>query len=422
MTANASSDIFRGMVTLSSDPAKQGPGEDDPAVWVQDGDTLTVQYLDDEGAIVDSDSITVDAAKPAISGVQPADGTHTSTKNPTLQFDALDTGSGYDATDPRKHFDVYVGVQLYGKDHDKAGEVIVDMATGNPMLVEGGVRLGDPGNNFNLSPVPVTDGYRVIFTTSDSWLDDDVFGDADDAGTLNIALVAEDIALNKAISLITVTIDTGAPIASSAETGTGWDSVKEEETSAMNGVKLVMSEPIDPDSVDATDFEIDGEAAAAAVVGTGDYKHVVYLTAASDFDADARPDVEVVAKVTDLSGNSVDITKSTAEVKNAADKLDPTATVSRDNALLSEKGDEVKITIETDEKLGSGGATVVILGPNSGTAASLTPPKAATADEPLVHTLTHSIGAVAATGKYGISVKVSDLNKNSSTNLKSAEG
>ncbi len=417
---SADSDVYRGSVQLSKDPAKQGPGEEEPAVWVQDGDTLTVHYLDEDGDVVDSDSITVDAAAPEISGVTPADGTHTSTENPTLQFDALDTGSGYDAKDPSKHFDVYVGVALYPKGHDKEGKVMTDMDD-NPVLLTGektGVRLG-ADNDFSLSPVPVTDGYRVIFTSSESWLDDDVFGDADQSGTLNIALVAEDIALNKTVSLITVTIDTGEPITESAATGAGWDSGKEEETSGVaNGVKLVMSEPIDPDSVDATDFEIDSQAAATAEVGTGVFhSHIIYLTAQSDFDSDARPDVEIVAKVTDLSGNSVDISSdsTTNEEKNALDRLKPTATVSRDNALLAAKDDEVTVTIESDEKLKSGGAMVSIIGPNSGTAADLF--KAASADEPQVHSLTHSIGAEEATGKYGISVKITDIQTNYSTNL-----
>ena len=34
-----------------------------------------------------------------------------------------------------------------------------------------------------------------------------------------------------------------------------------------NAVKLTMSERVDPDSVQASDFEIDGEDAATAVVG-----------------------------------------------------------------------------------------------------------------------------------------------------------
>ena len=421
VTATSSdSDVFRGEVALSNDPATQGPGEDANAVWVQDGDTLTVQYLDADGDIVDSDAITVDAAKPEIANIEPADGTHTSTTNPTLQFDATDAGSGYDAKRPADFFDVYIGTKLHTEGENKGELVALDASRGERKKnhPQDGVRINDEDNEFDLAPVPISGGYRVIFTTSLSWLDSDAFGDHDDSGQLNVTLIARDLAGNEAVTTFSVTIDTGPPVTSSAETGTGWDSVKEEETSGVkNGVKLVMNEPIDPDSVAATDFEIDSEEAATAEVGTGDFKHVIYLTAQSNFDADARPDVEVVGKITDLSGNEVDITKTTAEQKNAKDNLNPTATVSRDTALLAVKDDEVTVTIESDEKLKTGGAMVSIIGPNSGTAAYLF--KAASADEPQIHSLTHSIGAEAATGAYGISVAITDLADNTSN---SAEG
>ena len=374
---------------------------------------------------MDSDTLTVDAAvAPAIrQRLTPADGTHTSVINPTLQFDVTDAGSAFDARNPSKHFLVYVGTEL-----TEDGDLRVtsdDDDTPVRLDTKQIIWLGDEdeGDDFDLSPVPITGGYRVIFTQSESWLDADVFGDLDVSGKLNLTLEATDIAGNQSRMTITVTIDTGDPITESAETGAGWDSVKEVETSDVaNGVKLVMSEAIDPDTVDASDFEISGTEAATAEVGTGDdYSHIIYLTAESDFDADARPDVEVVGEIKDLSGNEVDITKDTAEQPNAADKLDPTATVSRDNALLAEKDDEVTVTIETDEKLKSGGAMVSIIGPSSGTAANLPEPKAAAADEPQVHSLTHKIGAVAATGKYGITVKVTDLGNNYSTNLNSVK-
>ena len=279
--SSGDSDVFRGAVQLSGDPGTQGPGGDDGeledgsnAVWVQDGDTLTVHYLDEDGDIVDSDSITVDAAAPAIGNVEPADGTHTSTENPTLQFDVTDAGSGFDAKNPSSHFVVYVGTEL-----TEDGELKVVGGEGedkdNPVRddTEQVIRLGDEdeGDEFDLSPVPITDGYRVIFTQSESWLDSDVFGDLDVFGKLNLTLEATDLAGNESRMTVSVTIDTGPPTTSSAETGIGWDNVKEEETKGvMNGVKLVMSEPIDPETVAASDFEIAGEEAATAEVGSGD--------------------------------------------------------------------------------------------------------------------------------------------------------
>ena len=106
------------MVELSSDSDTRGPGEDgvSDGVWVQDGDTLTVEYLDKDGDMVDSDEIAVDAANPAIGNIEPADGTSTEVGNPTLQFTATDTGSGIPVgtkdVNVSTYFDVYIGTTL----------------------------------------------------------------------------------------------------------------------------------------------------------------------------------------------------------------------------------------------------------------------------------------------------------------------
>ena len=136
--ANASSNIYRGAIMLSDDPANRGPGEDPGVVWVQDGDSLTVHYLDDEGDIVDSDSITVDAMAPAISGFEPADGTNTSVTNPTLQFDATDEGSGFDSDSAMDHFTVTIGTQLDADGENPTGGAKIDSS--DPVRANSGCR------------------------------------------------------------------------------------------------------------------------------------------------------------------------------------------------------------------------------------------------------------------------------------------
>jgi hypothetical protein len=390
---NASSNIYRGEIRLSDDPANRGPGEELGAVWVQDGDSLTVHYLDDEGDIVDSDSITVDAMAPEISGFEPADGTNTSVTNPTLQFDATDEGSGFDSDSAMDHFTVTIGTQL-----DEDGK--------NP---SGGTEI----DTSDYARIPVADGYRVVFTTSDSWIA--TYGDDLQDDKLNVTVTATDIADNESVVTNSIVIDTGSPTVLSAETGIGWDSADDEETDASNGVKVVMSETIDPDSVQAADFEIDNVAAVDAVVGTGeDFTANVYVTAASDLDPDATPRVEVVGEVTDLSGNELDITKDTSEAR-ASDSLSPTVTVSRDVALLAAEDDEVVVTIASDEKLRADGAVVSIFGPSEAGHIG----GQAKADAPLVRSFKHAISKNAETGAYGIAVKITDLGSNPSNNLKS---
>ena len=218
---------------------------------------------------------------------------------------------------------------------------------GNP--TELGMPLANFADDLSAAPIPVTDGFRIVITTSEDWLE--VLPEADSEGKINITIKATDTALNETYETISVTIDDVAPLASSAETGVGWDG-DEEESGVLNGVKLVMDSVIEEDSVQATDFEIDSQVAASAVVGGVDDEEgmVIYLTAQSDFDSDARPDVEIVGEVTDKAGNEVDITsESASEVPDAEDGLAPTVTVTRDNLLLVAEEDEVTVTIESDE-------------------------------------------------------------------------
>ena len=394
---SANSNVYRGEVTLSKDPANRGPGGEggENAVWVQDGDTLTVHYLDDEGDVVDSDSITVDAMAPTISDFEPADGTNTSVTNPTLQFDATDEGSGFDADTAKDHFTITMGTQL-----DEDGK---NPTGGTPLATTAYARI------------PVANGYRVVFTTSDSWIA--TYGDDVQDDKLNVTVTAEDIAGNTAEMTASIVIDTGSPTVVSAETGKGWNSADEKETDAADGVKVVMDETIDPDSVQGADFEIDNVLAVDAVVGTGEGNTAnVYLTAASDLDPDATPRVEVVGEVTDLSGNEVDITKDTSEAR-ASDSLAPTVTVSRDVALLAAADEEVVITIASDEKLRADGADVSIFGP-SGSDSNVS--GQATADQPLVRSYKLAISKNAKTGAYGVAVQITDLGSNDSDNLESA--
>ena len=269
---------------------------------------------------------------------------------------ATDSESAFDIDKLAEHFDVYIGTTL-----DDEGDVV--LTDGEPTT---GTKLGE-GSAYALSRIPVTGGYRIVFASSASWVTEFESGD------LSITVRARDVAGNEVVMNASIVIDTVPPVTTSAATGYGWDSSDEEEaTGVANGVRLVMNESIDPDSVQAGDFEINNVEAAAADVGTGDgkadngvsYKQIIYLTAQSDFDADERPRVEVVGEVTDLSGNEVDVENEGASEKRASDKLAPTVTVSRDVALLAAEDDEVVVTIASDEKLRADGAVVSIIGPS----------------------------------------------------------
>ena len=98
--------IFRGDIDLSGAASAQGTNDD--GVWVQDGDTLTISYLDDSGDPLDTDTVTVDAVDANIANVtlEKADGSTVAadesvdnTNNPGVSFEVTDTGAGIDETD-----------------------------------------------------------------------------------------------------------------------------------------------------------------------------------------------------------------------------------------------------------------------------------------------------------------------------------
>ncbi|MCH7826244.1 MAG: hypothetical protein IH849_15725, partial [Acidobacteria bacterium] len=81
--SSPTTNIYRGDILLTSDAAAQGTNSD--GVWVQDGDTLTVEYLDSSNKVLDTTTVTVDSLKPSVAGIEPAGGTITSLTTPTVR-------------------------------------------------------------------------------------------------------------------------------------------------------------------------------------------------------------------------------------------------------------------------------------------------------------------------------------------------
>ena len=377
--SSPTSDTYRGDVLLTSDAAAQGSNSD--GVWVQDGDTLTVTYLDSTGTAVDTDSVTVDSVKPSVTAITPADGTITNVTNPTVQFDVTDVGSGLPTTNP-------------------GGSIIIVVN----------------GSNTTISPSfqAIADGFRVIFASGTSWITS--FGVAD--GTkFTWKITASDVAGNtKTLSGtdLEATIDITKPTVTSAVTGTGWDKNKAAEKTGDNtAVRLTLSEDVDVDTVSAADFTVAGVQPSAFIVGTKTgFKDKVYLTVAAQAP-DARPEVEIVAEVKDLAGNALDTALATAKT-SATDGLKPALTVTI-SAALGVETDKIKITVAATEKLAAdAGLTVSINGPaGAAGAGKLT----TTSPSPNNFEGTLTVSAGTATGRYGASIQSKDLGGNGKDNL-----
>jgi hypothetical protein len=396
--ASPTSKVFHGSVVLSSDASKAGSG--DGEVWIEDGDTVTVDYLDEDGELIDSDTVTADTVPPTISDISPEDGSVSNSEHPTITFDVTDAGSKI-----------------------ASGAAITIMVRGRNVDT-----VQQPAFQ------PISDGFRAIFATGKSWTLASNFNvPDDDTRDFNWTIVAYDVAGNKAEETdspevsgdeLSLRIDTNRPKVTAAVTGTAWDTsgtTPEEKKGVNTAVKVSFSENLDASSVDASDFTVDGEEPVAAAVGTKvgddpdeDFRNQVYLTV-DELDPDAKPVVKVVDDIEDVAGNELDTDKKQDAERTASDDLSPAITVTVSAALLVED-DEVKVTVDSNEKLSTAaGVTAYVHGPSNvdenGRLNTKSP-------RPLVHegSLTAS-GAAASTGMYGVSIQAQDVARNDSNNL-----
>jgi hypothetical protein len=374
-TLSPTANVFRGDVLLGSNAALQGTNGD--GVWVQDGDTVTVNYVDSNGATVNSDTIVVDGVKPTIANISPEDGKITNVVNPTLTFDVVDTGAGILNTAP----DVQVEIN--------------------------GVAVSNPSFQF------ITDGVRLFFASGTSWI---TAFNVVDGTKFEVKITATDIAGNSKVlsgTDVEYTIDLGEPEVVSAITGTDWDKNKaEEKTAVTTSVRVTFNEEVDATSVQATDFTVGGAKPSDVIVGTTDgYKDKAYLTVAA-LAPDTKPEVVVTGEILDLGGNAVETGVDTAKA-TSNDGLKPTITVTVGQALAVDE-DEVKVTVDIDEKLAVGGLVISVNGPTGATnAGTLT----TTSPQPQKHEGDFTIAAGTATGDYGVSIRVTDLGGNQTDNL-----
>ena len=391
-TSSPDSQVFLGSIALSDDAATQGTNSD--GIWVQDGDTLTVSYLNSDAAVVDSDTITVDAVKPTVASISPADADITSTINPTIIFDVTDTGAGIDST-PADAITIAVW------------DGVATTTIGSALRT---------ANTSLPSFQPIADGYRVVYSQTTTWLTTVALGGfaAVDGTAFTWTLTATDKAGNTQSVTNDLTIDVTDPIVSSALTGTNYDTATElEGTSKTDSVKVVFSENLDATTVDAADFTVDGTAPSAATVGTiTSNKNSVYLTVAT-LAADAKPEVIVTGVVSDAAGNAVD-TALTTDTVTASDGLKSTIT-STVSSALAVKDDEITVTVTSDEKLGTTGLIVSIIGPSGSAANELVTTTSPTT--PLVREGDTTAIPALSTGKYGVSIQATDLGSNVTNNL-----
>ena len=368
-----STQLYMGQVMISGDGATRG--RDDDGVYVQDGDTLTVTYLDKDGSTVDSDDITVDAQAPTVSGISPDGGLRTNNERQGVTFTVTDAGSGISI--------------------ENLTDSITLMINGEPADLRG-------------SFLAASDGYEVRFSQTTKWTEskgaDGGFGVRDGEEFLIEIMATDDAGNTNEVAARKMTVDITAPSVTDVKTG-----------STATNIRVSFTEDLDEDSIDADDFWIDGLAAEAAKLvelGEGDDKtrSTVDLTVAA-LDSDASPNVTIPkGMINDVAGNG-----NEKDERNANDGIAPgLSSVLVDTPLAKEK-DKVKTTLSSAEKLATGGVIVSINGPADDD--TISGMKAASSTQPLEYAATVTVAKGTETGRYGVSIQITDVAQNSSDNL-----
>ena len=361
-TANSTAQVFRGSIAIESEANLQGTNND--GVWAQDGDTVTLTYLDSSGNSLATDTVTIDVTAPTVSSLTPADASKTTTLAPTVTFDVADSASG--------------------------------ITTSGIALSINGVAVSGSSINY----APITDGYRGWFVQGTSWKTATSSSPAgfavSDSTAFNIVVSATDAAGNAATGTNAVTIDTTAPTLSSATTGSG-----------RTTVTAVFSEALDASTIAASDFTVDGSTVNSAALNA-DTTTQVDIVVASDMDPAVKPAVTIAGTIADAAGNAV----ASGSSVTATDGIAPAPTVTTDAALIALDG-KVTVTVTTDEKLAASYPKIDVHGNSGATGAGALTTSAST---PLVTTASYTAVAGSGSGQFGFSIQASD-GSNAYTNL-----
>ena len=434
--ANATAQKWRGKLRLSNDASKSAAA--DNYLWVQEADTLTVTfYGTDNTTVINSHSVTIDATNPTVTDISPADGSYLSAASPTLSFTLTDAESGFSTTTLGDN----IGVEIH--DGTRACRVQDSELTFTSVSsTELQVKFSIAAAAVSAWSGAITGGCAARsaggFALNTTTLQD---ATGNSHGTqYHYTITATDKSGNT--KTVTTTagnfrIDTVAPDMLSAVTGTRWDTVllADKTTSATDTIKVTFNESMDPATVEAADFLVDGVAPASVTLGganssastclagsagTCDKNEAAYLVMGTALTPDAKPKIEMVGTIKDLAGNSLKPAtgKTVADTVTATDGQKPTIT---DEILTVKAGtladlldtlEETTLTWTSSEKLSGTSTVVLITGGNAAMTASTS--NAVTMTTPTTGRFyaKQKTAPFTTDGIYGIQIKNVDLASN----------
>lgn len=340
-----------------------------PQLKVGSSDVVTLKYTDASPSATLSKTVSVETTDPVFSNQTPADATAGKDSRPDVEADITDADSGISKATVKV---------IFGMDTDNDG----DIETANEVDVglEGDRTAITAGYHAKLrlpsTLAPSTDatiywwvtgsdiagnpGVSDRLATIDSVADACVPGDFPAVSSL----VGLDPSLTTAAALTAIAkcqpysikVDFSKPTIVSAQTGPWWDTSKtttdkteSSVTKAKNtSILVTFNENIDIETVQISDFTVDGIAPLTAEAYSG-AKTSVFLGVAS-MASDARPKVVLDGQIKDVAGNI----QTAGTVTNAADSIAPTlaVTVVGTGASRPVTTKKTTITIVADEDVG----------------------------------------------------------------------
>ncbi len=365
METSADSGVFRGMVmTNGADDGDESDADTSPHPTLKVGknDVIRVTYSDADPDRNTSQTLKVETTAPIISNPSPA---HNSADraDPDIEFDVTDSDSGIADAD-----DIFV---VFGVDNDDADGTIdamhrfmVNDASKGDVDEEDDVFSAKQGLPSSVEidndatvywwAIAVDSAGNVAVTDRQSTIevDDEDVDDPCDAGDFNMGdgLLGQDVGVSAEIAgcqPYAVRIDNTEPEIESVTTGPTWDADDDEvdmDAGDPTSVLVEFSEDVDAETVADSDFDVEG----ASVTDVEVQDNNVFLTLSSDLGPDEEPEVELVGSVRDIAGN-----RQTSGKVDATDGIAPTLTVSVDGGNRSVTNGSIKITISSNEDVGT---------------------------------------------------------------------
>ena len=352
---SATSNLYRGMVVITNDTGLDDLNDDgaDDTIYVQDGDTLTLQVFDENGNrssdVLASATATIDDSAPTISDLDPADESILNDETLRISFSVNDEGAGIDFKDVPT---VVTMVEVQARDESLD---TTDKGTGaRCLLASGEVDIGNAGGNASRVGILIAPSSTDFTDRCGAVVDTSFDGDNGDGKKFNLIITAQDLAGNVTEHTSQLTIDGDDPeVEGNPTAGEAWDDDDNEAMSSSNSILVRFNESLDVDTVEVSDFSVTGYTIdSVEVVGTNEddgdqnLNEYVVLTLTEDLANNARPSVSV-SDVSDVAGNSIDDTSRTSE-----NKIKTEITVVPFAALIAEDGEQA-ISFTTDEALRS---------------------------------------------------------------------